>query len=647
LADSSNNPLSPLVKGWLNKIKLAEDLKKRDFGEDAEECMRFFNGPYTWMYKRKDKTRGDSSFDYDPDGEEDMPAPTFQMTVNKVAEVVQLFGPVLYQQNPDRRVQPRRTFVPPPEYFGMPGDPNAGMMYQQVLMQSKAAQGRDLARGMLFENLLNYTPTELDLRTESRLVIDEALIKGMGCWWTEVVELPDGRRLVGSFFDSADNVGFDPDAHRRSEAMWIYKKCCHPVWAVEREYNLPPGTLKGNIESASRQAETQGDADENYRRAQGASNDLIVYYKIWSKMGLGSRLKDVMTTFPGWRQEIDQLGDFVFLAVAENCDFPLNVPPALINSPDTMALSQAVEWPIPYYLDRGEWPVTTLVFHEVPNRLWPMAHMKPALGELKFINWVYSFLASKIRIASRDFLVLSKSLADDAKRAIKHGPDYTVIEVEKLHEDIDKVVKFLQHPTFNPEIYKVLDHMIEMFEKRTGLTDLIYGQTAQQLRSAEEARVKNANANVRPADMAKQVEDASSAIARKELAASRWALTDEDVKPILGDIGAALWKLEVMTSNPADIFHHFDCQIEGGSTARPDRDRDIANLNQAMQTLFQPLFQFAMTTGQVGPVNSLVGDWSKSVGLDADKYLIAPPPPPPAPAPGGPPAAGQQQGQAA
>ena len=55
-------------------------------------------------------------------------------------------------------------------------------------MQQQMQEGgaTDAARAALLECYLNYTPAALDLKTESRRVIDEAIIKGRGCWWSEM-----------------------------------------------------------------------------------------------------------------------------------------------------------------------------------------------------------------------------------------------------------------------------------------------------------------------------------------------------------------------------------------------------------------------------------------------------------------------------
>jgi hypothetical protein len=551
---------------------------------------------------------------------------------------VQLFGPAMYQRNPDRSVAPRKSYIPPMEYFGDPNDPYTQQAFLQFQMMAQQERVRDKVRADLFQTYLNYTPQETGLRDEFRLAVDESLIKGMTTLWTEVSVMPSGLQVVGSYFDSIDNLILDPDAKRLEECMWIARRCVHPTWEVEREYGYAPGSIRGNIESVGHLAGTQGDAAENYRRALGSSSDLLCYWKVWSKMGVGGRLKNVMDGMPDYRRVLDESGDYCFLALCDNLPHPLNVPKEVLDSADPQAIAQATQWPIPFWLDRGGWPMTPIIFHPVPNRLWPMAHLKPALGELKFINWVYSFLTGKIRTACRDILVMAKSMADEAKKAIKHGPDYSVIEMEQIHMDIDKVVKFIQHPGFNAEIYRVLEHMIELFDKRTGLTEIVYGESANQLRSAAEANVKQANASIRPDDMAQTVEDAATVVARKEMAAARWVLGPDDVMPVLGSFGAFLWQQEVMSTKPEELFHSFECRVEAGSTKRPNKQREAESLNNAMNNLFPSLYSYAQATGDVKPVNALMGDWTGSIGLDGEKYLLHPLPPPQAPAgpPGGP-----------
>ena len=55
---SDQNPLRPICKGWLEKIKLAEKHKK-PFSDDAEEAMNFFAGDPNFMWENQ-YARGDT-----------------------------------------------------------------------------------------------------------------------------------------------------------------------------------------------------------------------------------------------------------------------------------------------------------------------------------------------------------------------------------------------------------------------------------------------------------------------------------------------------------------------------------------------------------------------------------------------------------
>lgn len=646
-----DNPLESIVGLWRNKLKLATTYKMEKFQKDADEGMFFYGGPYDDMFGSRRGKYGRGFVP--PDDSDDMPRPSFAMTVNKVAEMVQIFGPVLYHKNPTRQVNPRKPPLPPIEMYGDPNDPNVQQGYQQLMQQASMERSVDKARATLLQHYLNYTPTALDLKTESRWAIDEAIIKGMGLLYTELYTPPGGGRpLVGSFWDSVDNLLIDPDVEALRDAKWVARRCCHPVWQVEQEYGLPPGSLKGSTESVGRTAEVGASADGDYLRKQGKTNDLCVYWKIYSKMGVGQRLSgsgsmsaSLSASSPEMAQALDSYGNFVYLVVCESLPYPLNLPKDVLETASDDEIGQRFQWPTPFWTDDG-WPFTPISFHWVPKCVWPMSHLKPAIGELKFLQWAYSMLASKVRVASRDFIGILKSSSEEVKNQIRQGSDYTIIEVEKLTGSIDEVVKFLQHPAFNPEIYKVIQAVETNFEKRVGLTELAYGTTENQMRSAEEANVKQSQLSIRPDDMANKVEDAMTEVARKEALAARWHLTAEDVTPVMGPIGAQWWGQLVQTSDPHEIVHSLEYRIEAGSARKPNKSRDAANMNQAMQQLFQPFWQHAMQTGDVKQVNRLVSDWAKSIDLDPEGYVLTPPPPPPPPPPGppGPPGQGGPPG---
>lgn len=646
MTGETDHPLRPVVSAWLEKIRQGEAVKRRRFGRDAEEGMLFFAGPYDWLYDGK---RGARHF-FPPDGG-DLPTPTFKITLNKTAELVQLFGPALYHRNPVRQVNPRVFPSLPPDLFlaaarqtaaqaGMT-DPaqvqtQAQLQWQQAEVATQEGRALDEARANVLAPYLNYTPNALDLKTESRWAIDEALIKGMGLLYTETYR-PAGApyTMVGSFYDSVDNLVIDPDATSLRDATWVARRCVHPVWEVERKYGVQPGTLKGNAESVNQTAAVDASgALGDYFRKTGQTNDLLVYWKVYSKMGLGGRLKG---TPDHLGPTLDQFGDFCLIVVADSCPYPLNVPPALIDTPGGLQeVMRAVQWETPFWADDG-WPFTPISFHAIPNDPWPQSHLSPGMGELKFLNWLWSFVAGKIATTCRDFIAIKKSLSQEVKDAILSGRDLSLIELEHEHGTISDVVGFLQHPQFNGDVWQVAQAVAEQFDRRVGLTELMYGQSARQLRSAEEAQLKSSQMNVRPDDMANKVEDAMGAAAKSEALACRWHLRPEDVAPVLGPVGAWAWGRFVYTADVAEIIHSLEYRVEAGSAKKPNRDRDAQNMMQVLQTVFQPLLQVAMATGDMTPVNNLLREWAKTLDMDFERLGIlfpAPPPPQPQPRPG-------------
>lgn len=619
-----DHPLRPIVSQWREKIRLSAQHKQKQFTDDASEAMRFYNGPHNFLYGPPSSSKTRTNFTDD-----EMLPPSFRMTVNKASEVVQIFGPVLYHKNPIRKVNPRKPPMLPIEVFGPPDDPMVQQQFLATKAQVDQVRATDAARASLLEFYLNYTPNALGLKDHARSAIDEALIKGMGVLVTETFQ-PKGMdmTLVGSFYDTVDNWFIDPDCESLREAQWIARRCIHPCWMVERDYNLPPRTLKGSLQSYSRQSEDVVDEDADMNRKRGLSNDLCCYWKIFSKMGVGARLAGVPYAL---RETLEQFGDYCFLVICDECPYPLNLPPGLTEGvTDPNVWLDALQWPTPFWAD-DEWPITPIAFHWVPRQVWPMSHLKPAMGELKFLDWCYSFLAQKIKTACRDFLVVQKSAGEELKHILLHGCDYTLLEIEKHHGTISDVVQFLNHPQFNGDIYRVLQAVEHNFEKRTGLTELAYGESARQLRSASEAEIKSDSMKVRPDDMSSRVEEAMTIVARKEALAARWHLEAKDVAPVMGPMGAQWWQQLLEPSDPAEILYSLEYRIEAGSARKPNKERDVANMQAAMQTVFAPLFQYGMQTGNIGPINKLLADWAKSIDLEGEGYLLQPPPPPPPP----------------
>ena len=630
-----DSPFNTLKEQWLHKIRSSRDQKK-EFSRDGDECMRFFSGPYNFLYGLKEGTTQNGDFVFT--GNSTTPRPSVVMTINKVAEAVQIFGPVLYHRNPVRAVNARMMPVLPIDLFGNPQDPQIQIAYQQMTSMLTQQKSVDKARAALLKWNLDYTPTATDLKTESRQAIDEALIKGMGVLWPQMWTPPGSQmRIVASCYESVDHLLMDGDMESRKYAKWCAKECTKPVWEFEALYGIPAGTIKQGSDESYSTRDTVDDVGGycEVARRQGKTNDLITYYEIYSKMGMGALMSGV--EFTNDTKQLDRFGQFCYLVVCKELPYPANIPPQIWQN--DQAISQAVQWPCPYWSD-DYWPYAELVLHDVPKQVWPMSHFKPAMGELKFLNWAYSFLASRMKKSARDILVVSKGASEDMRRALLSGEDFELVQLEKSHgKTIKEVVEVLQFPEINGDMFKVIEAVTHLFEQRTGLSELMYGETSHQYRSASEANVKERQLNVRPDDMNNKVEDWMTQVARMEALTARWMLEPErDIMPIGGQIYASWWGQYVSPADPSEILHQIEYRIEAGSTKKPNKEKEVSDSNDAMQALFQPMFQVGMQMAHMNPaalnpVNALIAMWADAHDLDPSPFLIPPPPPPPPPPP--------------
>jgi hypothetical protein len=268
-----------------------------------------------------------------------------------------------------------------------------------------------------------------------------------------------------------------------------------------------------------------------------------------------------------------------------------------------------------------------------------MSHFKPAMGMLKFLNWAYSCIASKIRVTMRDFLAIKKAVGQGMVSKILHGEDLTLLEIEATHPGtITDIVQFLQHPQFNADIWKVIEAVTSNFEKATGLSELMYGESQTQMRSAQEANVKAGQLQIRPDDMAARVEDAMSNVAKLEAIAVRWHIGPQDVLPLAGQAFAFYWGQLITAQDPYAMCHQLEYGIEAGSTKKPNKDRDQGNVQALMATpLMQTFIQVWQMSGDPTQINTMIQKWGKANDEDVQGLLFKAftPMPVAAPAPGG------------
>jgi hypothetical protein len=651
------NPLRPLVTRWLSCIKQAEKHKK-PFSDDAREALGFYNSDPDAMWK--DATaRGERGYNRGID------PPPFRMVVNRVWEAVRLFSSVIHHRNPRRICTPKDFPVigphilgifpqPPVPQMGPDGQPVMGpdgqpvmmpdpgmQMYQQMMQQQQLQSEHRKVVSQLLEDYLNYTPNELDLKRHSRKVVEEAFIKGAGVWWHELYSPPGGQvKMAGSFYDTIDNIVWDPDADEYEDIRWAARKRVQPVDEVAAKFGLNKEDLKGHIESYSSRAD-QGQRGYDHQKKTGKTNDLICYWEIYSKTGFGDRLKDADKDLRG---KFDALGPNCYIAVAEGVEFPLNCPPAMLQEPidEQLGVPQsmfmAAQWPIPFWAEPNGWPFTLLSWHGQPGYSWPVSIIKPGIGELRFINWAMSFLATRIATSSQTLIGVAKAADPDLKAKIleKSEGGFNIVEIsEAVGRSVNDVISVFQMPGVSQDMYQIIAEVTNLFDRRVGLTELIYGMTRAQFRSAAEANVKAEQISVRPDDYANILEDALSEVARKEALLARWLVYPQDVAPLLGPMAAQAWQMHVQGEDPEGIVREYAYRVEAGSARKPNIATKAENLNNFLQ-IAMPVAQGLLQAGIPNMFNALMETWGQVNEMDVSNYMV--PPPPPAPPEGAPPA---------
>jgi hypothetical protein len=625
-ADSTLHPLKTIVDTWLAKIDLAYKQKNDRFQKWADESMKFFDGAHDWMWQEHLPKAAPAPGSTNSN----QWMPMFRMTYNRMFEAVALLGPSLYFRNPSVTCTPhiRPQIDPSALGVGM-GDEMLDMQYQQIAMQDQMDHVNRTNAAQLYEALLNWLQLSTNKKIHVRQAITDALIKGAGYLWCSV-ETPKGsqRKIVRSSYINADDILKDPDATQADDVTWVARKCCHPVNIVEEKYGLPPGTLKGHIMSF----ESQASKGKN-KKPSGAdtSYDLVEYYEIYSKNGFGQLLKGNDGKYPIAEFDTSAFGSFTYLAVAKGVPFPLNMPSDVMAQGDMEDILMRAQWPIPFWQDEptgNGWPFVELGFYDKPGSVWPVSIFKPVAGEMRFINWCMSFLADKAASSCQTIVARAKSAGAEIQSQLQGGSaPYTVIELSDLMgQKVSDVISFLNAPAFPADIWNVIAAVDDRIDKRLGLTELMYGLSTRQMRSAAEANVKDQAVSIRPDDMAHAVEDFVSSSNMKEAEAARFHMAAQDIAPVVGTLGAYVWDSYQRQTEPDDIVHSFSFRIEAGSARKPNKAARVEQLSGFAQYAMPLMSQFA-AQGHTGPWNALMNELGKAMEIDPANFLLDIPPP--------------------
>ena len=623
--DNAKHPFASVCEAWLAKIDLALQKKQDDFGQFADECAKFYDGPPDFMWN-EEKARAKSGGWL----EQGVPFPSFRMQLNKAAEAVSLYGPALFHQYPNVLVQPVPRPEIMPEAMGIDmANPIAQEMLQQRDMARQVEQNIRLTHGNIAASYLNRVQQITDKKSHSRYGITDGMVRGLGCLHTKIYSPPGSNiRYPRSEYVSECDYVKDSDATRHEDVQYVAVRCVAPVNKVAEEYGLDPKELKGHYQSHESQVRKKSKKDAKSGTADKSTFDLIEYWEVYSKNGFGDKL----TTFSG--KDVDDysvFGPHCYLVVARGVPYPLNLPSWALTEEEPEQLFDRVQWPIPFWTPPlCDWPVSELGFLVKGGSIYPVPMFKPLIGLIRFVNWCMSFLADKAAAAGTDYIVAVKSAAEEIKKQIENGVGpYKMLEIPQAVAngvDVSKLVSVLSAPNFHEALWRMVSDCIALIDRLSGLNELLAGMTTTQMRSAEEAAIKQSNTQIRPDDMAQKVEDWLTLCAKKEILAAQWVLEPQDIAAVVGDEAAEVWAQQMMTQDPERLISDFEFTIEAGSARKPN----IANKQRALSEMWQSTSQVAAEMamgGNPGPWNAYWKAWGQVNQMDTGEFVIQPPDP--------------------
>jgi hypothetical protein len=623
--------LRPLVASWLNKIELSAKGARAEWKECADECLLFYNRSAKAMWDPLLSKKFWTG----------VKLPKFRVAINKAFEMVAIYTPNLIWEIPHRTVEARRKPMDQDMLnlvangMGPQMDPQvAQMVMQQLGQQEMQSLQRDKALEYLLGRWLNYTPSEQPgggLVEHNRRSVVDSLTTGRGVLAPRPYRMPgSGRNLTGAFRISPFRIYLDPDFDSLDECRWMAIKHVDVHTDVEERFELPRNTLKGRstLESSWHYGEHTTDDGSGAHRKAGKTNDLVVWYEVFSKAGVGvcsTNMDSIM------REHLDRVvGKYAYIAVTADVPYPLNMPSeAIRKGADDEAVRRAFSWPIPFWAD-DRFPVEFNDFYIDPESAWPVSPLSPGLGELKLLNFLVSWFANRTWSSSRDFWAVAQPHIDHYRDYILNGEDQTIIPTPVGLKSPKEAIEILTQPEMRHDMSALIQFVSDMFDRRVGLTATVYGQDegGTKDRTAEATIVRQKAVMARPEYMQKQVVDWQSRVAASEAFVARWFVTGEDVQQLLSPAGRILWEQVVMSSDIEDVVRQFQYTVSAASIRRPNRDRDIGNFQQVMQ-LFAPVAaQHGARTNDYGAFNAMKNKWAELHDADLDGMDLPGPPPP-------------------
>lgn len=594
--DETTTVADAIGQEWLKRLKYAKEARK-SFDAVADACYSFYSksGKFMWEEKFKNKYMG-----------RNLDRPKFEVTLNAAKEYVDIFGPYLFWDYPHRTAKPYDLMEMDPAVFVRPDDPWSEEVFAQMVEEHQMHHVMAGQRAKVMERYLNYSQREqphgLWLHTNTAII--DALVKGRGVLVPRPYSPPDSDRvLTGLFHEPVQNLFIDPDCTDPllDTATWIAIRHETASYDLEDRFNLPRGTLDeaGLAETSEHMVEFDSESDRMHR-VNGKSNNIVVWYEIWSKCGISCKKDRQQSDFAKHVNSV--VGDYVYLCVAVGVPWLLNAPPAAFeDEPSDEEVSEMLGWPFPSYKD-NRWPVALLDFCPDTKSPWPTAPLSAGLGHLICLNVLMSAYVEQAYENRKSIIAVLESAAKDVLDQINGDQSPAVVKLKgDIADDIKKVIQYLNRPNMNTDILEAINLVLMLFQKATGLVDFMYGSEQKVSRSAQDIVAKQEKTAVRPEKMSKDVAAWQADAARLEAFLATLEVQGSDVHPM---IPAPLWDRVITNQDPELVMREMDVVIEATDVRRPNRERDLAQLQTLAQQSTAAFMQAAQMNGDWTPFNA-------------------------------------------
>jgi len=631
----------PIVKVWRGLIERAKSAKKR-FNDRAAQIMAFYSGGPTSMWEPTFMNQ----FLGAPGS---ITAPRFKVQLNLAFEQVAILGPMLFWEMADRKVSPHRSLQLDPQMLAG-GNPQMIQMFEQMSQQQAVDDARNEIRSKTLQHALNYFQREQPgtLSKHSDLGVFEALTTGAGFLKTEPYQFPfSDRTLVRSVFEPVANVLVDANC---IDPLWESAGCVMiehntPVMEIERIFKLPPGSMQQYATGCSENSAFETATPRPDGRT-GMKRDLVKWYECFSRAGFGNALtgreeglQQIAPEFDAARGTVTVNGrevpdGFVYLCICPPCDYPLNLPAYAFDQEYATNdwIKEQTNWPTEYWRD-NKWPVEMLsLYPHSGTSAWPEAPLAPCLGELTCLNILMSCYVAETWNRRQEIIGVDKgALAAEqisALRTSSQSPLYVECDPQ-FGKKIDDVLAFMKRPEINNDIPETIAFLREMIERRTGLSDMLYGaNSGSNPRSATEFQGKMDTVNVRPENMQRKVAAWHSAVADKEVFCSYIHVSSKDIAEQLGPLGVAAWDMLVTNEAPEAILRGSKAIVEASGIRRPNKAAEREYL-QGMQQYYVPVAEaYATATGNWEPMNGFIEALEVASDMELEGIKFPPPQPP-------------------